>query len=257
MFTERIPELKAGLPGDLAGIIGSAAWTSEDFGDASEAVIRLDRPDGWRAFLKVRLRERRNCATLDDERARCVWLAGRLPVPVVLGYAADDRREWLLTTAVPGKVACDPALGLPREAVVRELARGLRRIHALPRETCPFDGGIGARVALARQMVAAGDLGQEDLDRALAIRPVAEDLVVTHGDYCEPNILLDDRGVLAGFIDLGYVGVADRWQDLALAIFSLRRNGDGSLVDMFLEEYGAAMDSIKLEFFQRLEGLFP
>ena len=46
-------------------------------------------------------------------------------------------------------------------------------------------------------------------------------LVVCHGDACAPNTLIDDDGRCCGHVDLGDLGVADRWADLAVATLSL------------------------------------
>jgi kanamycin kinase len=68
------------------------------------------------------------------------------------------------------------------------------------------------------------------------LRPATEDPVVRHGDYCLPNVLLDDHGRASGYVDLGDLGVADRWWDLAVGSWSLTwnfawraRKTDGSL----------------------------
>jgi len=54
-----------------------------------------------------------------------------------------------------------------------------------------------------------------------------EDLVLSHGDYCLPNIF-GNKNQLSGFIDIGRMGIADRWQDIALCYRSLRDNMNGS-----------------------------
>src|SRR5437899_2886470 len=53
-------------------------------------------------------------------------------------------------------------------------------------------------------------------------RPRYEDLVLVHGDSCFPNILLDSKSLAVnGFVDWGHSGIADRYQDLALAARSI------------------------------------
>jgi len=51
--------------------------------------------------------------------------------------------------------------------------------------------------------------------------------VLTHGDFCLPNILIKN-GKLSGFIDLGKTGTGDRWMDIALCYRSLKHNADGT-----------------------------
>lgn len=45
--------------------------------------------------------------------------------------------------------------------------------------------------------------------------PLASDPVVTHGDYSLDN-LLPHEGDVVGCIDAGRVGIADRYQDVAI-----------------------------------------
>lgn len=50
--------------------------------------------------------------------------------------------------------------------------------------------------------------------------------VLSHGDFCFPNIFLNQHRV-SGFIDLGDMGVGDKWRDIALCYRSLKHNFDG------------------------------
>ena len=90
-----------------------------------------------------------------------------------------------------------------------------------------------------------------------AKRPSREDLVFTHGDYCLPNVILKD-GKVRGFIDWGRAGVADRYQDIALGVRSLRHNHyPEDLVTVFLEAYGITdPDWGKIEYFILLDEFF-
>src|SRR5439155_1556483 len=77
----------------------------------------------------------------------------------------------------------------------------------------------------------------------VATRPAGEDLVLTHGDYCLPNVILRGPTLgnpgLAGFVDVGRAGLADRYRDLALASRSIAANLGAAWVAPFFAHYGA------------------
>lgn len=93
-----------------------------------------------------------------------------------------------------------------------------------------------------------GATAQELYEQLLERRPQHEDLVFCHGDYCIPNVLLEQIGMRfqAGFVDVGRAGVADRWQDLALMTRSLESDDLNpqlnGLSERFLERYGIEPD---------------
>jgi kanamycin kinase len=76
-------------------------------------------------------------------------------------------------------------------------------------------------------------------------------LVVCHGDYCLPNVLIE-ADAACGFVDLGELGVADRWWDLAVATWSVTWNLGPGYEDLFLHEYGVERDDDRVEFYRLL-----
>jgi aminoglycoside 3'-phosphotransferase-1 len=86
-------------------------------------------------------------------------------------------------------------------------------------------------------------------------QPLAPDLVVTHGDFSLENILLHE-GAVAGCIDVGRAGVADRYQDLAIVWRALGAL-DALLQQRLLRQYGILdIDQDKLQFHLLLDELF-
>ena len=62
--------------------------------------------------------------------------------------------------------------------------------------------------------------------------------MLIHGDYCLPNLLLNDWE-FSGFIDLDLAGIGDRHIDLLRWIWSMNYNlGTWEYTDLFLNEYG-------------------
>jgi aminoglycoside 3'-phosphotransferase-1 len=85
--------------------------------------------------------------------------------------------------------------------------------------------------------------------------PFMADQVVTHGDFSLDNLLMVD-GVVIGCIDAGRVGIADRYQDLAI-LWNCLGEFDEALQDRFLARYGVPKpDPSKLLFHLMLDELF-
>lgn len=255
------------LPGDLLERLGPAAWHPIEIGQSGARTYRLEAEDGTSTYLKIRDAE--GPETLREEAYRLAWLKDKLLVPELLDYRQLSDRDILWMSAMPGMHAAADCWKDRLPEMVRALALGLRRIHALNIEDCPFDRRVAACVREAGRRLSEGQVDQDDFDddregcsaeelyaQLLATVPPDEDLVFTHGDYCLPNIVLDED-LNAGFIDWGRAGVADRYQDIALATRSLSSNFGPEWTDVFLAAYGLEKpDRAKLEFYRLLDEFF-
>ncbi len=221
---------------------------------------RLSAPDGHVRFLKVRAVEEE--PTLADESVRLRWALDHLPVPAVLDSGSDGDVDWLLLDGLPGRDATAPELKAHPAQLIPTLAHALRRFHRAPVETCPYRLTVEDAIAAVRRRVGDGaaehaDLHAEyshlSLGEAIAIiedlAPNSEDLVVCHGDYCFPNVLIEDGDVTA-FLDLGELNVADRWWDLAVASWSTEWNIGPGWERPFLDAYGVEPDQRRMTFWR-------
>ena len=149
----------------------------------------------------------KRAADLAGERDRTLWLAGRLPVPEVLGWFRSHGDDWLLTRELPGVPLYHASLGWEPGRVARRFAEILRGVHATPVAGCPFGLALPGYLLI-------------------------------HGDYCLPNVLVVD-GSLSGVLDLGRSGLGDARDDLAAGLWSLHYNFGHGYARHFLEAYGA------------------
>ena len=235
----------------------------QTIGESGAAVYWLD---GGTEPLFLKCEPAGSLSELPGEAERLRWLAAQgIPCPVVLDATRHGNMEFMLMTAVPGRdTASLPELAPERIVVL--VADALRALHALDSTTCPFDHRAGRRMADARARLDAGLVDSANYESGaepealfaelLAARPAQENLVVTHGDACFPNFMVAD-GRFTGFIDCGRLGVADRYQDLALACRSLRRNFGPAPEAAFFRRYGIAEpDEAKLAFYRLLDEFF-
>jgi kanamycin kinase len=183
---------------------------------------------------------------LDGELARLAWAAPYARVPRVLDHGGDGGFDWLVTAAIPGRSAVDPRWLAEPATAVRAVGEGLRALHdALPVDDCPFDWSVERRIAdAARRGIRVPD--------ALRDPPGVDRLVVCHGDACCPNTLLDDDGRWLAHVDLGALGTADRWADIAVASMSTEWNYGPGWEDALIAAYGVEPDRGRLAYYRDL-----
>jgi kanamycin kinase len=205
---------------------------------------------------------------LAREAARFTWAGAFIPVPRVLEQGADGNGSWTVTTPVPGESAVSPRWSADPARAVSAIGRGLRALHdALPVNRCPFSCSAEHRVMAIRQAGAEGRLDPADwneahrhlgVERALELLsaiPAIDQLVVCHGDACAPNTLIEKDGAFSGHVDLGSMGVADRWADLAVATWSAGWNYGTDWEEPLLAAYGVAPDLERTRYYRLLYDL--
>ncbi len=229
-------EVPSAVSAIAAGDDIDAVWLNQLGG----LTFAIGPPEQPRHFVKW---QPKDCAIdLAAEIVRLEWVAPFTPVPRVDGYGEDDDGRWLVTVAMPGTTAvADRWKDDPRPAV-DAIGTGLRFFHdQVPIAGCPYDWSVESRLANA----------DHPLD-PLADPPTIDRMVVCHGDACAPNTLIDDDGVFAGHVDLGALGVADRWADLAVASWSLEWNFGPGWDDRFFAAYGIDPDRARLAYYRLL-----
>lgn len=177
---------------------------------------------------------------LEAERLRLEWAIRWHSVPTVLDWGTDGEAQWMVTAALAGEGAVTETwLARPLQAA-RAIGRGLRLLHdTLPVADCPFDWSVETRTG---HRVPTAELGMPPIDR----------LVVCHGDPCSPNTIIAADGTPAGHVDLGALGVADRWADLAVASMNLDYNFGPSWEDEFFIAYGIERDEERISYYRFL-----
>ena len=167
------------------------------------------------------------------------WLQGKLPVPEIIEFERADNYNYLLMSKLDGTMACDEINLKNPEMIVEALADGLKQLWRIDIDNCPYCNRLDKRLKDADYNIehnlvdvddfnddTLGENGFKDVDELydfLLKNKPPEDLVFTHGDYCLPNIFIG-KDKADGFLDLGKAGIADRWQDIALCVRSLKYN---------------------------------
>ncbi len=256
------------LPTELQIRLAGYNATPVTTGESGGSVYRLSAPAQANCYLKVGRGDVADDIT--HEMLRLVWLNGRLPAPQVLHFVRDDDHAALLSTALPGVAAAEWLAEHPERAgeAVHNMADFLRQLHALPPDDCSFDAGHRLRLTAARQRLDAGLVDEDDFDDARAgmsanavwadmqaMLPLPFERVVTHGDFSLDNIFLAD-GRVTGCLDVGRLGVADPYQDVAILWNNLSEYG-AALQAIWLSAYGVTPpDTARLAFHCCLDEFF-
>lgn len=216
---------------------------------------------------------------LSAERDRIDWLSEvGLPGARVLDFRSSEQGASLITSAVSG-VSADQLDPPQLHTAWPSITDIVRRLHGILVELCPYDRALDSMVAAARATVAQNRVQTEFLPQHLQYAPPAailenlerelprrleqeiEDLVVCHGDLCLPNVLVDPGTLqVTGLIDLGRLGLADPYADIALLLASAQEtwpdeDSARQAEREFAVRYGIDLDAERRDFYLRLDPL--
>lgn len=255
------------IPDFLQELLNEAQFTPATEGLSGAMVWRVEMAGQTRYYLKHCPRAKN--AELRAEADRLAWIAPLFPAPKIIAFGSEKGVTYLLTTALQGQLCSNLLSSEHSITIVRAIGVALRRLHELPIQDCPFDMRLARRLRLAQQRLNAGEVDLDNFDEerrgqsaetlwaeVVAAQPALEDVVVTHGDFCPPNILMNpDTLEITGFIDWGRAGIADRYQDLALMWRELEEPPHRAA---FLEGYGGMTepDMERIEYYQLVDEFF-
>lgn len=261
------------IPQEIRKIIGTEAYTRNTTGMSGSDVL---------IFSKYVLKIQPHTHESDNEHEVVRWLRGRLTIPDILAYRVENEKAYTLMGRVEGKMLCDEEYLTEPHRLILLAAEALKTLWSVDVADCHLSASrLDERLKAARYNVknnlvdldnvepeTFGDGGfenPEQLLRWLEQNKPEEDIVLTHGDFCLPNIFVKDDK-LSGFIDLGKMGPADRWQDIAIVLRSLEHNFSGRYNGgkayfkfepyMLLDELGLEMDAGKNRYYMLLDELF-
>ncbi|KHK99820.1 aminoglycoside phosphotransferase [Microbacterium mangrovi] len=235
-----IPAPGIRVPARVRELAGDARLTPVWANEAGGLTFRTD--DGRYVKHGPRSPE----TSIADEVARLAWAGRFTPVPRVIDSGRDATDEWLVTAAIEGESAVAPRWIADAATAVRAVGEGLRALHeALPVDDCPFDWSVPTRIANAATRGIRVPASLQDA-------PPVDVAVVCHGDACCPNTLLDAAGAWTAHVDLGALGVADRWADIAVASMSTEWNYGPGWEDALIAAYGVDPDRERIAYYRAL-----
>jgi kanamycin kinase/aminoglycoside 3'-phosphotransferase-3 len=221
------------LPDRIAGIVAGRPYTENHTGMSGSRVLMYDE-----YVLKIEKTRPEDLDTIAVMR----WLEGQIPVPRIAAYERKAGFSYTLMSRVQGRMACDEYYLERPEELATLLAEALRMLWSVNTAGCPRERSIDTELAEARCRVEqhmvdmdnvepetfgpGGFSGPEELLGWLYDHRPPYEPVLSHGDFCLPNIYLDN-GKISGFIDLGDTGIGDKWRDIALCYRSLKHNAEG------------------------------
>lgn len=258
------------LPDKIRSLVEGKPYTCDTVGKSGSCVFCYEDK-----VLKIEPQESR----FENDLEMLRWLEDRLPVPKILEATQEQGKQYLLMSRIPGIMACDPVLLADPDSLMQLLADALQQLWQVDIENCPKHRQLEDDLLEACERIDRGLIDMDDVEpdtfgpngfenpEALlqwleANKPPLEP-VLSHGDFCLPNVFFRD-GKLSGFIDLNDCGISDKWRDIALCYRSLCHNFHGKYAatpiqadpDLLFEKLGLAPDWEKLRYYILLDELF-
>lgn len=230
------------FPDELASFVKDALVYDSSCSPEAR-VYFLDKDGGY--YLK-----RAAKGTLAREAEMTAYFHAKGIGAQVLAYHSKEH-DWLLTAKVEGEDCTHEQYLSDPKRLCDTLAQRLRALHELDFTGCPVMDRTAEYLRTVETNYRTGNydtshfpdsFGYRSAQEAYAIlqegKAALQDKALLHGDYCLPNILLNDWRFSA-FIDVGNGGVGDRHIDIFWGAWTLWFNlKTNEYKNRFLDAYG-------------------
>lgn len=215
-----------------------------------------------------------------NEHLMMKWLKNKVSVPEIICNITENGKNYLLMSKINGKMSCDDEFLKKPKQLVFVLSDAIKTLWNVDISDCPIENDLSTALKTAEYRVEHGLVDVEDAEPEtfgkggfkdpqellgwLYDNRPEEDFVLSHGDFCLPNVFINDDK-FSGFVDIGRMGVADRYQDIALCYRSLKHNFSGKFggksyggfdEKMFFDALGIEPDFDKIRYYILLDELF-
>lgn len=260
------------IPCNIKKLIEGKKYTFDDMGKSGSTILLFE--DCVLKILNSRLHNEESSVEVLN------WLKGKLPVPEVLAFEKNGDYQYLLMTRIPGVMSCSEYYMEHPGELLPLLAQALKMLWSVDISGCPKSRDFDSELRAARYRVENGLVDIEDAEpdtfgengfenpetllKWLEENKPKYEPVLSHGDFCLPNVLLKD-GKVSGFIDCGDMAIGDKWKDIALCYRSLKHNFDGTFggkvypdfnPDSLFDALGIEPDWEKIRYWILLDELF-
>lgn len=259
------------LPEKIRNLIAGETFETDCIGMSEANVILFDNK-----ILKV---QEYNEEAANEYRM-LKYLQGKLPVPLIYAYEIADEKSYLLMSRCEGEMACSQEYMKNPVTLCRLLAEALKRLWSMDISDCPSAQRLSNKLLQAEYNVENGRVDLENVEpdtfgedgfrdpsqllQWLYENRPEEELVLSHGDFCLPNIF-GIQNKVTGYIDLGKTGIADKWCDIAICWRSLLHNYSGKYgghvytgydESLLFDELGITPNWEKIRYYTLLDELF-
>ncbi len=262
------------LPEKIKYLIAEEDYAEDDIGMSAASVLIYENK-----VLKIQEYNEE----AENECVMMQYLHDKLPVPTVYAHEIGDDKSYLLMSKCEGQMSCSPAYMSDPLLLCKLLADGLKRLWSVDAVDCPSNQCLSHKLMQAKYNIEnnlvdldnvepdtfgeGGFKNPAELFAWLCDNAPAEELALSHGDYCLPNIF-GIRDEVSGFIDLGKTGIADKWCDIAICYRSLLHNYSGKYKQQgchadtdfdslqLFHELGIEPDWKKIRYYMLLDELF-
>lgn len=262
------------LPENIRKVLNDENCKTDEIGMSEASIFIYDNK-----VLKVQEDEEES----ENEYRMLQYLQDKLPVPRIYAHEINDGKSYLVMSKCAGEMACSREYMDNPNLLCKLMANGLKSLWSIDVSDCPSDQRLSHKLAQAAYHVEHGLVDMDHVEpdtfgekgfrnsaellQWLYDNKPEEELVLSHGDYCLPNIFGVREDVI-GYIDVGKTGIADKWCDIALCYRSLSHNYSGRYKpipkdtvsdydDMLLfRELGIAPDWEKIRYYILLDELF-